>query len=107
MSTVLFNNLLIPVGVLADANQNIYFSRDTGFGTVLTKVAVDGTVVGEVPISTGFLDIESAAKLAAVPSSGQILALRADGLILGVDPTTLGTTPLLDLRSLTIDTSSW
>lgn len=110
MAAQLFlGNIFAPTGILVDRSGNTYLNTDTGTGAILTKFSPNGSVLGQVSISSGFLDITSSVKLAIVSSGTNnetILALRPDGLILSINPNTLSVQTFLDLRSLNINAST-
>ncbi|MCB0191324.1 MAG: hypothetical protein KDJ65_05215 [Anaerolineae bacterium] len=102
---VIFTDILSsPTGITTDAAGNVYVASLVGFQSRLTKFSPDGIVIWDITYTGGILSQPGKA-LVTDPNTGLIWNLWGDGKIYLVDPLTGNQTFLLDLRTLSLDTS--
>jgi hypothetical protein len=94
-----FTSQSIPAGVEVDHNNNVLVYHDQLWNNALTKYSSSGRVRGQKKTG-GFSSIGQMAKMARLPSSGQILGLYPNGELAVIDPGNLNIRTILRLRSM-------
>ena len=100
-----FTSVFIPAGVATDASGNVFVSHDNGTATFVTKFSASGTPLRSVQIG-GFLDVGAIGAIAQVPSTGVLLHLLTNGVLIALNPADLSGNALLDLRALPVSTNA-
>jgi hypothetical protein len=97
-----FARLSMPTGVATDTTGNVFVTSDALLTTLVTKFNSAGQALGSIPI--GGITVGNLGRLAVDPGSGELWDLLSGGAVLRINPRTGQVQPLVDLRSMPVDT---